>query len=109
VTEAAVVEELYLGIEYKRRGRGKFQPLVDDYFGLPIGYFETYPSFVAMGDTDANGFTEYSGAFYYDACGTAKAVLGDIKRISFRLLTTLELENGREFNLRTEADCSDYE
>jgi hypothetical protein len=98
VTEAAVVEELYLGIEYKRKGRGRFQPLVDDYFGLPIGYFETYPSFVAMGDTDANGFTEYSGAFYYDACGTA-----------FRLLTTLELENGREFNLRTEADCSDYE
>ncbi len=99
-TEPATVQEIYLGLEYKRRGRGKFRP-------LESGLSEAYPPFTLMGDNDGNGFDEYMGHFYYDTCGTAEQELGDLSDLSFRLVATLELENGREFRYRTDHDCSD--
>jgi hypothetical protein len=70
-----------------------------------VGYEETDPSFAELGDTDQNGFLEYVGVFEYDACGSAEAVLGDLTDLQMRLLTTLELQNGRDFHMRSDADC----
>lgn len=101
--EPAVVKEIYLGLEYKSKGRGKYRPIYDGY--TRVGYEETDPTFTELGDTGQNGFLEYVGVFEYDACGSAEAVLGDLSGLSLRLLTTLELQNEREFHLRSDADC----